>query len=278
MCINPARLIYFSPTGTSRRVGEAIVCGLQTENIVQQDVTLHPAAECIVSASELAIFVVPVYGGHLAPMAVERLKAIRGNQTPAVAVVVYGNRAYEGALVELSELIESHGFRVIAGATFIGEHSYSTAKNPIAVGRPNEGDLTIACNFGVQIRAKFDAAASTLQIPTVNLTKIAKPNQPLLPLLRFMWGVLRMRRSGMPLPKTPTLPDESLCVHCGICVDQCPVGAILRGDELHTDASKCIRCCACVKGCSLHARVYESPFSALLAGNFKKQKQPQILI
>lgn len=31
---------------------------------------------------------------------------IKGNQTPAIAVVVYGNRAYEDALLELKDTLE----------------------------------------------------------------------------------------------------------------------------------------------------------------------------
>ncbi len=55
-------------------------------------------------------------------------KVFRGLDTPAVLVVVYGNRAYEKALMELDAFAIPHGLKVIAGATFIGEHSYSTDK------------------------------------------------------------------------------------------------------------------------------------------------------
>ncbi|MEG2613832.1 MAG: 4Fe-4S binding protein [Alistipes sp.] len=278
MKVDCARLICFSPTGRSRRVGEAILRGLQVENTTLHDVTLHPDAELLIPPTEVAVIVVPVYGGHVAPVAVERLKTIHGTDTLAVVVAVYGNRAYEKALVELAELAEEQGFRVVAGAAFIGEHSYSTAANPIAAGRPTEEDLAIASHFGGQMAAKLRAAASVEEVARVDLRKIGSPKQPLVPLLRFVWSVLRLRRSGLPQPKTPILPDEERCVHCGICVDRCPVGAIVRGDEWHTDATKCIRCCACVKGCPSQARVFETPFATLLARNFKRQKQPQTLI
>jgi hypothetical protein len=85
----------------------------------------------------------------------ERLESIRGLDTPAVLVVVYGNRAYEKALMELDAFAIPHGLKVIAGATFIGEHSYSTDKCPIADGRPNESDLDYAEDFGKKIMEKF---------------------------------------------------------------------------------------------------------------------------
>ena len=65
------------------------------------------------------------------------MQNIRGLDTPTVLVVVYGNRAYEKALMELDAFALPRGLKVIAGATFIGEHSYSTDEHPIAAGRPN---------------------------------------------------------------------------------------------------------------------------------------------
>ena len=57
--------------------------------------------------------------------------------------------------MELDAFAIPHGLKVIAGATFIGEHSYSTDKCPIADGRPNESDLDYAEDFGKKIMEKF---------------------------------------------------------------------------------------------------------------------------
>lgn len=125
------------------------------------NLTLQTVEETVIPTSALAVIVVPVYGGHVAPLAMERLESIRGLDTPAVLVVVYGNRAYEKALMELDVFAIPHGLKVIAGATFIGEHSYSTDKCPIADGRPNESDLDYAEDFGKKIMEKIQAAART---------------------------------------------------------------------------------------------------------------------
>ncbi len=278
MILDTAHLIYFSPTHTSQQVAKAIVRGTGLTNIQITDITLQPADDVVVSASSLAIIVVPVYGGHVAPLAMERLRHIRGTNTPAVLAVVYGNRAYEAALNELDEFAVMNGFKVIAGATFIGEHSYSTRENPIAANRPDAIDLEFACNFGKKIGIKVEKAEDIRVLSQVDVRAIPRPRQPVFPLLRFIYKVVRLRKSGQPLPLTPWFEDEGKCNHCSYCALHCPAKAIDKGDELHTIAEKCIKCCACVKGCPQQARVYHTPFAALLSTCFHSAKQPKVIV
>ncbi len=276
--INEVYLIYFSPTHTSRQIAEAIVRGTGVEKVVTVDITRQDVGEVVIPESALAVVAVPVYGGHVAPLAMARLQGIRGLDAPAALVAVYGNRAYEKALVELDAFAGSRGLKVVAGATFVGEHSYSTDKCPVAAGRPDRDDLAYAEDFGRKIADKLLAAGSADALCQVDVRAIRRPGQPVLPLLRFLWKVIRLRRSGVALPRAPRVNDESACTHCGLCVRSCPVGAIVKGDELHTDQTKCIKCCACVKACNRKARVYDTPFAALLSDCFKERKQPQTIL
>lgn len=278
MIVNEVFLIYFSPTHTSKKIAEAIVHGTGIKNILPINVTQQVTDEIVIPASALAVIVVPVYGGHVAPLAMERLQYIRSLDTPTVLVVVYGNRAYEKALMDLDIFAVSHGMKVIAGATFIGEHSYSTDKHPIAAGRPTESDLSFAMDFGRKVMGKIKEADTMNVLYPVDVRAIKHPSQPFFPLFRFFRKVVKLRKSGTPLPRTPWVEDESACTHCGLCVVRCPTGAIAKGDELHTDEAKCIKCCACVKVCAKKARVYDTPFAALLSDCFKKQKLPQTIL
>lgn len=278
MTVNEAHLIYFLPTHTSKQVAEAIVHGTGIKNILPVNVTLQTTGEAVIPASALAIIVVPVYGGRVAPLAMERLQNIRGLDTPTALVVVYGNRAYEKALMELDAFALPHGLKVIAGATFIGEHSYSTDEHPIAAGRPNDSDLALATEFGKKIIEKIKTATGPDTLYPIDVRAIKRPRQPFFPLFRFLRKVIKLRKSGTPLPRTPWVKDESLCTHCGLCVVHCPAGAITKGDELNVDETKCIKCCACVKVCPRNAKVYDTPFAALLSDCFKKQKQPQTIL
>ena len=277
MNITEIHLITFSPTHTSKKVGEAIMRGLATGTTVIEDLTLPGNFQKELPEHALAVITVPVYGGRVAPPALARLKEIRGNHTPAVIAVVYGNRAYEHALQELDAFVSSLGFQVIAGGTFVGEHSYSTDHYPIAQGRPDEDDLAYAELFGKKIQAKIANANDREHLYGVDVKRIRRPHQPFFPLLRFLHKVVKFRKSGGTLPRTPQT-DAGRCTHCGLCASHCPVGAITQGDECHTHPGKCIRCCACVKDCPQKARTFDTPFAAMLSECFRPPKENRIIL
>ena len=277
MKIDKVHLITFSPTHTSKQVGEAIVQGLTPENLLVQDITLPTGELQPVETGALTVITVPVYGGKVAPLAMTRLEALQGAGSFAVLVAVYGNRAYEKALQELDAKVSQCGFKVIAAATFVGEHSYSTADTPIAVGRPDADDLAFATDFGKKIAQKVSDAADEEHLYGVDVLRIPRPKQPIWPMLKFVRQVLKWKKQGTPLPRTPQT-DADLCKHCGLCVKSCPNAAIVAGDECNTVAERCIRCCACVKFCPHKARTYNTPFAPLLSNNFKKRKENKILL
>lgn len=271
--------VCFSPTRTSLRVARSVARGAAEAYSAGVKPPVEPidvtrgGAERTLAPDALAVIAVPVYGGHVPPLAFERLKGVRGEGTPAVVIVIYGNRACEHALEELAEWASGAGFRVIGAGTFVGEHSYSTPARPIAAGRPDAGDLLRAEAFGAAVAVKLEAD----DLRTVDVRRIPRPRQPLLPLLRFVWGVMRLRRGKRPMPRVPAV-DAARCNGCGACVAVCPALAISPGDELHTDPSRCVRCCACVKGCPQRARSFDTPFAGLLARNFGERKEPQTLL
>lgn len=55
----------------------------------------------------------------------------------AVTVAVYGNRAYEDALLELNDCVQAQGFCPLASAALLAEHSMC---RQVAAGRPNAQD------------------------------------------------------------------------------------------------------------------------------------------
>lgn len=278
MKIENLHLITFSPTHTSKRVGEAIVHGLGIESIKTVDLTFQEPGEYEIPATDMALISVPVYGGKVAPLALQRLDGIRSNGAPVVLVVVYGNRAYEKALQQLDAFVSERGFKVISGGTFIGEHSYSTSSNPIAAGRPDADDLQFAEEYGKKLLFKIEQAADLEHLYGVDVLRIQRPSQPIFPMLRFIWQLSQWRKQGVVMPRTPQV-DANLCTLCGACVEMCPTQAIsMREEGCVTDKDQCIKCCACVKMCPQQARSFDTPYAPLISNNFKKRKQNRIII
>ena len=245
-------LIYFSPTGTTRAIVEAIGRGLDVETPRAWDLTFPrtadlPPKDPATSATSPVVIGMPVYAGRLPVLAVERMRQhARGMGRPAVLVVVYGNRAFEDALLELRDLAERLDFIPVAGAAFIGEHSFSTTDWPIAPGRPDSADTSSALSFGQQTRIKLDRVGHIRNLPRL----LVPGNSPY--------------RDGM--PATLIAPDTlgETCMLCGACVQACPSVAItVATDGVETDKARCLRCCACIRTCPhgarvMHARTLES--------------------
>ena len=106
MKIEKLKLILFSPTGTTQRILDGIARGTQIENVETINLTQPYAARSDFNdiENELVIIGSPVYAGRIPPNALERLKRFKAQQTPVAVVVVYGNRAFDDALLELKNL------------------------------------------------------------------------------------------------------------------------------------------------------------------------------
>lgn len=267
-------ILTFSPTGTSRKVAQGIASGIEAESTHLTDLTHQAGGQMNYGPGQLVLVSMPVYGGHVAPTALERMKEINGNGAMAIAVVVYGNRHYENALVELSEMLTNHGFNVIACGTFIGEHSYSTPQTPVATGRPDKHDMDCAKKFGKAIAQKL----SNNECPEiVDAKSIAMPKQDAEVMMLFKQTVMGWMKEGVQMPDSPSV-DTSLCNECGTCAGLCPTEAIPADAPGTTNPQKCIKCCACVKGCPSNARVLTTPFAELLSKNFSERKENQMLL
>ena len=261
------RTIYFSATGTSKKVALAISQSIATEFVVE-DITFQSLQNTTYATNDLLCVAVPVYGGGVTPVALKRLEAIRGNNTPAVVVVVYGNRNFERAAVQMSDFLAERGFITIAVAAFVGEHSYSTEQYPIAVGRPAEGDINDAKHLGQLVKEKLATGIESVDVSALQCPDSGEENVKAF--VEFVKGY-QAEQAKNPIKLLP-ITDEDRCVMCGVCVDVCPMEAIDRENVSVVDSTLCIKCCACVKECPKEAKTLNSPFAPMLSKYFSQSK------
>lgn len=254
--MKPEKLLTacFSPTGTTEKVAQAVAEGVKYPS---QAIDLSiPQRVMEVDPDTLLLAAVPVYGGRVPAVALERLAQLQGHGQYAIALVVYGNREFEDALLELKNALEHGGFQVIAAAAFIAEHSIVRS---IAAGRPDEDDLRAARRFGGQAAEKLagDGSFSAVQVP----------------------GNVPYREFGG-MPAHPKAGKD--CVKCGICAKRCPVGAIPLEHPEQTDAQKCITCMRCVAVCPEKARALPAPIllasKTMLSVKAAGYKKPQTFL
>lgn len=243
MEIRHVESIFFSPTGTTRNVLASIADAFSPTPVSFLDLTL-PApkrASTTANAHTLTIIGVPVYSGRVPELAIKRLRAhVRGSGNPAALIVVYGHRAYEDALLELRDISQELGFIPVAGAVFVGEHSFSMPEHPVAAGRPDRADLAQALRFGQRLRS-FLAQMETLPQGVLHVP-----------------GNFPYREGLQPTPIAPETEHE-ICVLCGECAASCPTGAIAVEDQVETVVELCLLCCACIRVCPVQARIMRNP-------------------
>jgi ferredoxin len=226
--------IFFSPTGGVKKAADLLAAPLGgTWNELDLCKASVPTG---FFPDDICLVCVPSYGGRVPAAATERLKALTGNGAKAVLLCVYGNRAYEDTLSELQDTLEEAGFCCIAAVAAIAEHSIA---RKIAVGRPDKADAEELADFAVQIAQKLDSTISLPPLPGSHGTY--KPTKP---------GSL----------KPETGKD---CIACGLCANNCPVGAISVSDSAVTDKDKCFGCMRCVSLCPRQVR--SLPAAALAA-------------
>lgn len=260
---NSLNLISFSPTGTTRRILEEIKNTLSVADGQVYDLTFinESKTTTLLPADSISLIGLPVYGGRLPLEGVERLQQINGNGSLAVLVVMYGNRHYDDALLELHDLAIEQGFKPIAAAAFIGEHSFTTEEKPLAVGRPDALDLEKARSFATNIDELLERSTPIEPISVVG-------NSP-------------FKERGQLPPLSPETNAER-CDKCGVCVDVCPTQAISINGSVTTDVASCIWCCACIKACPSDARFFENERIAAirekLFANCQERREPELFI
>lgn len=234
--------IVFSPTGGTQRVSE-ILCKSMREHIYFTDlcVKANSVQQPQISQSDLVLIAMPVFVGRVPALAVERLKGIKSSGAKCVVVAVYGNRAYDDALLEMQDVATVMGFQVIAAIGAVAEHSII---RKYGKGRPDANDVQTLQRFAADIMRKV--AEGNNSMPKV------PGNRP-------------YKQGG----KVPQPKAGRKCTGCGICAKYCPADAISTANPKAVDTQKCISCMKCISVCPKGARTIGKEMTFLTTQKLK---------
>ena len=123
--------VYFSGTGTTERtvthiageLARLLAAPCRSLDFTRPQVRQQELNFC---QSDLVVLGTPVYAGRVPNVLLPFLREkVRGGGALAVPVVLFGNRNYDDALMELRDILQQDGFRCVAAGAFVGEHSFS---------------------------------------------------------------------------------------------------------------------------------------------------------
>jgi ferredoxin len=243
--LNSVQSLYFSPTGSTRKIVETVAKGMRVPVKTPISITTPQERDLFSGQVEgdLLIVGVPVYTGTFPSFILSPLNMIDGNRKWALPIAVCGNVRMGTCLAELCGLLKRQGFIIPAAGNFIAQHSFECEEFPIGKDRPDVEDLRKASEFGMCV-----------------VDKIAKDPED----ITYQYGrntYIRMYASGSieakgftsmperyrPLIRVNDHIDE-LCPDCNLCVEVCPTGSI-DPESYRIEDETCIRCFACTDIC-----------------------------
>lgn len=265
--------VYFTGTQTTLKVVEKLATELAAKFKCDKDTydfSLPQARQTPMEfkCGDLIIFGTPVIAGRVPNVLLKYLATTKGNNALGVPVVLYGNRNYDDALIELRDIMEDGNIRTVAAGAFIGEHSFSTE---LGKGRPDEADMAKVCDFADKI---FQKISSHDTFDMIEVKGTPKPYS----------GYYQPRdRQGVHIDIRKVKPrtDENKCIKCGKCAEICTMGSIDK-ENFSKINGICIKCCACIKRCPTRAKFYDDEgylyHQHELEQQWSRRAEPEIFI
>lgn len=209
--------------------------------------------------NDVLIVGVPVYSGRIPAQSLPTLQKFKGNNTPAIIVCAFGNRDYDDALLELKNVVESNGFKVISAGAFVAQHSIFPQ---VGMNRPDAKDKELIKRFAEESWKIIDSATDLLFLPEIE----PKGNYPY-----KIPGKVPLRPKG-----------DRRCTQCGTCVKRCPTQAIPGDSPRKTNRDKCISCGRCIVVCPANARHFGGLMYKIAGRKFIKtysaRKEPDMYV
>ena len=261
--------LYFSPAGSTRKMVTTLANALAESFEAPMevvDITLPGSREesHAFTAGELVVCGSPTYAGKLPNKLLSYWKEkLSGNGALAVALVTFGNRAFDNSLAELCACLESDGFHAVGTGAFACRHVFSET---LAAQRPDADDFSELAKLGAAVATRIAKANEPPAPPEVPGDAAAPYYTPL--------GL-----DGEPknfLKAKPKTSDE--CIQCGVCAQLCPMGSI-DPDDVSQVPGICIKCHACVRECPMDAKYFDDEaflsHKAMLEKNYERRAKDE---
>ena len=208
MKMNELKLVYFSPTGATRKAVMETARSIDLKS-VSFDFSVYKEKKPTLkfTRNDLAIFGIPVYYGRVPALFMEYLQ-----------------------LLELKTEVESRGFKVIGAAAFPAEHSIVPS---IGSRRPNKTDLKAIAEFGVELnrRIRKEESFDHIDIKVPGNTPYKKYGKnSLFPkaessMCTLCGACAKVCPTGAIPLKEPKKTDTKKCIGCMKCVRVCKQNA-----------------------------------------------------
>jgi len=241
------RIVYLSPTGSTRRVAQAIGKALQASgcdatalDLGGEDRGAEPGEWLRGVTGPVCLWVgSPVYAHHPIPQVsafVAGLPVFR--QGFAVPFVTWGSICSGMALWDLGAGLAARGYGLLGAVSVPAVHcTFWKSSDPPGAGRPNATDLTQVEEMVRTVLAKLPAGGPLVAPETLD-------HQP--PRVRVHSEAASLQQAKTRMPPRRALEDR--CTQCGDCVAACPVGAVTLAPYPVFDAT-CVLCNGCVRAC-----------------------------
>jgi ferredoxin len=265
--------VSYSATGSTDRVVRTIAqalaekLGLPWESLPFTR-PVEREKEYAFTETDLIVMGTPTYAGKMPNKLLPDFQTkFCGNGALAVAVVTFGNRAYDNALAELVSVLEGDDFHTVAAGAFVCRHAFT---DELAYGRPGWSDEFEMKNFAKRIS---DKVKTLTDIPA----PVQVPGDPAAPYY------VPKGTDGQPAKFLKAKPktDLSKCCNCGACARVCPMGAIDPADVSSVPGT-CIKCQACIRKCTHKAKYFDDEaflsHVAMLEASFTDLKENEVFL
>jgi ferredoxin len=246
-----ALVVYGGSRGTTAKIANAIVEGMQAERLSASSIPLS-LLRMMPSRLESADIVgigSPVYFLREPPYVTRFLSGLGALRAKKAFVFCTCGMDRPGETLErLGSMVRRLGPELVGAARFRTAMSYFPYRkrglgNPGTL--PDEAELASAHRFGREMARAPEPGSFRLERPGLGVRWKAR-----------LLANLRFRRAFFPGVELVT----STCTGYGSCLSRCPVEAIARhdGNEIPDVGENCIQCLECISDCPRGAIVIDS--------------------